>query len=201
MNKVSDKKQLIIDTAVGLFSRYGFSKTSLDDIASTAQIAKGTVYYYFPSKEDLFVTVIQGKANEYFCYLQEHLDTVEGFEHKLSELMHIPLKYIIENMPVLIEGLKNLPHVYLERLVEFRAIQRSRMIDLIASILKLGYDEGLINDNLPSERLSEVMVDWFLLGDYNVQITDMKKMLERIEADHDILIQMLLYGVVKRGRE
>lgn len=201
MTKVNDKKQLIVETAVGLFSRYGYSKTSLDDIASTAQIAKGTVYYYFPSKEDLFVNVIQIKANEYFGYLREHLDSVEGFESKIRELMHVPLKYIIEQMPVLIEGLKNLPFTYQERLLEFRAMQRGRMKELISSVLKIGYEEGLINENLPKEKLCDVMVNWFLLGNDNVQVVDLKKMLDRIEEDHDFLIQMILYGIVKRGRK
>lgn len=201
MTKVNDKKQLIVETAVGLFSRYGYSKTSLDDIASTAQIAKGTVYYYFPSKEDLFVNVILIKANEYFGYLREHLDSVEGFESKIRELMHVPLKCIIEQMPVLIEGLKNLPFTYQERLLEFRAMQRGRMKELISSVLIIGYEEGLINENLPKEKLCDVMVNWFLLGDDNVQVVDLKKMLDRIEEDHDFLIQMILYGIVKRGRK
>ncbi len=201
MNRAKDKRQLIIDTADGLFSRYGFSKTSLDDISSTAQIAKGTVYYYFPSKEDLFVNVIQNKAEAYFSMLQEHLDRVEGFENKLSELLHIPIKFIYEQMPVLIEGLKNLPVNYQERLMEFRTQLRIRMKELIGSILATGYRENLINVNIAPEKLCEVMADWFLLGDANVQIIDMKKMLERVEADHEILIQILLYGIVKRGNK
>ncbi|MBP7310094.1 MAG: TetR/AcrR family transcriptional regulator [Candidatus Cloacimonetes bacterium] len=201
MNKAKDKKKLIIDTADGLFSRYGFSKTSLDDISSTAQIAKGTVYHYFPSKEDLFVNVIQNKAEAYFAMLQEHLDKVVGFENKLSELLHIPIKFIYEQMPVLIEGLKNLPFNYQERLMEFRTQLRIRMKELIGSILATGYHENLINVNIAPEKLCEVMADWFLLGDANVQIIDMKKMLERVEADHEILIQILLYGIVKRGNK
>jgi AcrR family transcriptional regulator len=36
--------------ATQLFTRFGFAKTSLDEIAAAAQIAKGTVYYYFPVK-------------------------------------------------------------------------------------------------------------------------------------------------------
>ena len=51
MNQAKDKKQIILDIATRLFSRYGYNKTSLDEVASEAQIAKGTVYYYFSSKE------------------------------------------------------------------------------------------------------------------------------------------------------
>lgn len=190
-----------MDTAVGLFSRYGFSKTSLDDIASAGQIAKGTVYYYFPSKEELFITVIQGKAEKCYQALKEHLETVEGFEQKLSALLHTPMEYIIRQMPVLIEGLRNLPYNYQERLREFRNTHREQMLELINSTLQMGYEEGLINEKLPREKFSEVFADWFLLGDANVQIIDLKKMLDRVEADHEILIQVLLYGIVKRGNK
>ena len=112
MNKAKDKRQLIMETVVGLFARYGFTKTSLEDIASAARIAKGTVYYYFPGKEELFTSVIEQKMDEYYRMLKEHLDAVEGFEQKLREVLHVPVKFIYEHMPVLIEAMRTLPFSY-----------------------------------------------------------------------------------------
>ena len=54
MNTGSDKKELILDSAIELFNRWGYAKTSVDEIARAAHIAKSTIYYYFPSKENLF---------------------------------------------------------------------------------------------------------------------------------------------------
>jgi AcrR family transcriptional regulator len=41
-----------------MFGKYGFQKTTVDEIARTAHKAKGSVYYYFKSKEELFLAVV-----------------------------------------------------------------------------------------------------------------------------------------------
>ena len=48
------KERAILDVAMRLFSQYGYKRTSVDDIALGAGIAKGTIYVYFESKEALF---------------------------------------------------------------------------------------------------------------------------------------------------
>ncbi len=52
-------KQEIIDAAARLFARYGFKKTSIDDVAVAARIGKGSVYLHFASKEELFAEVVR----------------------------------------------------------------------------------------------------------------------------------------------
>ncbi len=58
--KSSDQvKQEIIDAAARLFARYGFKKTSIDDVALAARIGKGSMYLHFASKEELFAEVVR----------------------------------------------------------------------------------------------------------------------------------------------
>jgi len=52
-------KDKILSVASKMFARYGFQKTTVDEIAKTAHKAKGSVYYYFSSKEDLFKAVVE----------------------------------------------------------------------------------------------------------------------------------------------
>jgi AcrR family transcriptional regulator len=49
----------LIDAALACFAERGFAATRLDDIAAKAGVSKGTVYLYFPSKEELFKAVIR----------------------------------------------------------------------------------------------------------------------------------------------
>lgn len=51
-------KDKILTVAEKLFSRFGFHKTSMDEIAKIARKAKGSLYYHFASKEDLFREVV-----------------------------------------------------------------------------------------------------------------------------------------------
>ena len=49
----------IIEAALRLFADRGFAATKLEDVAAAAGIGKGTIYLYFPTKEDLFRAVVR----------------------------------------------------------------------------------------------------------------------------------------------
>jgi len=54
-----DTRLAIIDAAVEVFAHKGFEKATVDEIAAGANIAKGTVFYNFKSKEDIFFAIIE----------------------------------------------------------------------------------------------------------------------------------------------
>lgn len=58
------KKALIMETAMELFANKGYYTTSINQIAETAGIAKGLLYNYFISKEDLLTSIIENGLNE-----------------------------------------------------------------------------------------------------------------------------------------
>jgi AcrR family transcriptional regulator len=53
-----DVRDSILDAAERLFRRYGYKKTTIDDLAREAGIGKGTVYLYFDSKESVALSVL-----------------------------------------------------------------------------------------------------------------------------------------------
>ena len=59
----TDTKELIVEAALALVAERGFAATSVDDIASSAGVAKGSIFYNFGSKAGLFESIIgQGVA-------------------------------------------------------------------------------------------------------------------------------------------
>ncbi|HPE35000.1 MAG TPA: TetR/AcrR family transcriptional regulator [Bacteroidales bacterium] len=87
-------KETIISTANRLFSRFGFHKTSMDEIAKNAHKAKGSLYYHFPSKEDLFREVITGEMNNLknqlsIIFNNQELSAYEKFKNYLIKRMEI----------------------------------------------------------------------------------------------------------------
>jgi AcrR family transcriptional regulator len=57
-NKKDLNRETILQIAQDIFSKYGYKKTTLDDIANAVRKGKSSLYYYFNSKEDLFQAVI-----------------------------------------------------------------------------------------------------------------------------------------------
>jgi len=61
-----ERRKKILDTAQAEFSQYGFGKASLNRIIETAEISKGSLYYYFEDKTDLYLTVLENVVVEVF---------------------------------------------------------------------------------------------------------------------------------------
>lgn len=57
-NKKDLNREAILEIAQEIFSKFGYKKTTLDDIANAVRKGKSSLYYYFSSKEDLFQAVI-----------------------------------------------------------------------------------------------------------------------------------------------
>jgi AcrR family transcriptional regulator len=57
-------REKIIKAAIDAFSKYGFDRTRMDDVAKTADISKGTIYLHFKSKEDLFYAICENNLAE-----------------------------------------------------------------------------------------------------------------------------------------
>lgn len=62
--KWSTKPNAIVLAALGLFTKYGYRKTSIDDIAEAAQVAKRTVYLHFENKAAVFVAILEYLAEQ-----------------------------------------------------------------------------------------------------------------------------------------
>ena len=57
-------REKIIKAAIDAFSKYGFDRTRMDDVATTADLSKGTIYLHFKSKEDLFYAICENNLAE-----------------------------------------------------------------------------------------------------------------------------------------
>jgi len=65
MNQDATKEQLILIAARRRFAHYGFSKVTMDEIAGDVGLAKPSLYYYYPTKENLFRAVIAQEQSRF----------------------------------------------------------------------------------------------------------------------------------------
>jgi AcrR family transcriptional regulator len=87
---LENTRDKILSVANNLFSKFGFHKTSMDEIAKIARKAKGSLYYHFASKEDLFREVVSKEITN----LKNQLTTVV-VNNKLSASEKINSYFII----------------------------------------------------------------------------------------------------------
>ena len=71
MREREERIRSILEAALRVFAREGLRPATMDAIAAEAQLGKGTVYYYFPSKEALLEELVASLSGEYFRGLLE----------------------------------------------------------------------------------------------------------------------------------
>ena len=82
----NEKRTRILHAAQSLFIRYGVKRTSIDEVARAADIAKGTLYLYYDSKEMLFAEVAKNICADTLAErLVGILDAEIGVLHRLVE--------------------------------------------------------------------------------------------------------------------
>jgi uroporphyrinogen-III synthase len=84
------KKKKIIESASILFSRKGYHEVMMEEVAKLASIAKGTVYNYFFSKEELYFSIMQGRMEKLILSLKENISGPQSSVDSLhSFIMHL----------------------------------------------------------------------------------------------------------------
>ncbi len=91
VNKEEFRRKVII-TAGHIFSRYGFKKTTMEEIAAALKMGKSSIYYYFSSKEDIFEAVVLHEANVLRNELTTAIKSVESPVDKLKNYVFVRMK-------------------------------------------------------------------------------------------------------------
>jgi AcrR family transcriptional regulator len=91
VNKEEFRKKIIISSG-RIFSRYGFKKTTMDEIAKALKIGKSSVYYYFKSKEEIFEAVVLYEANILRNELTTAIKSVESPVDKMKNYVFVRMK-------------------------------------------------------------------------------------------------------------
>jgi TetR/AcrR family transcriptional regulator len=68
----------LLDAALDLFVEKGFAATRSEEVALRAGVSKGTLFLYFPTKEELFKAVVRENMSGRFAEWQEEFDAFEG---------------------------------------------------------------------------------------------------------------------------
>jgi AcrR family transcriptional regulator len=76
-------KESIINISGHIFSRFGFRKTTVDEIAYASRKGKSSIYYYFDSKEDIFKAVVEKEAG---IMKEEILKAIASAETPMQKL-------------------------------------------------------------------------------------------------------------------
>ncbi len=94
------KREAILRAATELFIAYGYKKTTIDDVAGAAGVAKGTVYLYYKTKAELFLHAIALQKQQYLQEMAPIFDPSRSAQERLRELIVLSVE-LSHRMPLL----------------------------------------------------------------------------------------------------
>ena len=68
-----EKTNEILAAAQKRFGMYGLDKTSVSEIAADLNMSKGSIYYYFPDKDSLYMAVVEKEHTEFLETVEESI--------------------------------------------------------------------------------------------------------------------------------
>lgn len=93
MNKT---KRKIFETSMDLFAKKGYEATSIEEITSVVGVAKGTLYYHFSSKEEIFYFLIEEGMKLLKNSIDIKTSKLENSIDKLKAIILIQIKIIVK---------------------------------------------------------------------------------------------------------
>lgn len=161
MFKKSDKKsvgkrRVILDAALKTFVRRGYSDTKVAEIAAEAEVAEGTLYNYFPSKEEMLLALFDEKWG----------GIVEEVKKKLSHLVdpNKKLKAMFSMVVRMFQKDRHLAEIFLIDVKQssiflnnYPINRVAEFINLIEEILEEGKRKGIYRKNLDT-RVAKMII-------------------------------------------
>ncbi|HLP71573.1 MAG TPA: TetR/AcrR family transcriptional regulator [Bacteroidales bacterium] len=186
-------RQKILGTAGLIFSKYGFRKTSMDEIAKALGMGKSSIYYYYSSKEAIFEAVVLNEANILRSTLTKAIKAVESPMYKMKNYVFVRMKSF-EKLSNYYNAIfdKNLDHFdFIEKVRE--KYDREEL-----AILRLILYDGT-RKKVFSAQNSEytAMAIQTTLKGLEVPLF-WKKKEENIEARLNTILDVLFYGIVRK---
>jgi len=89
-NRISAQKEAekrLLDSALTLFSENGYDRTSIREIIERAGVTRPVLYYYFKSKEELFLHLVETVFSEFNTNIDQILTRVSGCRERLKAVM------------------------------------------------------------------------------------------------------------------
>jgi len=190
-----NKRQEILNIALKIFAKKGYYQTSVDEIASESRISKGGFYFYFPSKDDLFVSLIRefGDAlvKKVEAEIKGTLSPRARLEAIFDRIFSLFVRYTALARFLLIESANGNKLFEAERQKVF-----DRLEGLIVSCLREAEKNGEIRMELPPELIARIWAG----AVYQLIITSLrKKDMQIIEAHRDKIKEQLISSLYTQG--
>jgi TetR/AcrR family transcriptional regulator len=163
-----EKQDLILEAALGVFSKHGFSGATIDQIAAAAGMSKPNLLYYFPSKKEIHKRLIAELLDMWLGPLREidaEGDPVPEIRSYIRRKLEMARDFPRESRLFANEMLQGAP-----RTLDMLEGDLKRLVDEKAAIIRGWMDAGKLNRCDPYHLIFSIWATTQHYADFDVQV-------------------------------
>jgi AcrR family transcriptional regulator len=190
-----ERRRELIDTAERLFMEKGYEHTAISDIVKELNLAQGTLYYYFSSKEDILEAVVEKSIADLEQSVNRLIQDGNADETaKLNEAINEILRFVSQRndfIDFLHQDINAVMHAKLEKATV------ERIIPILSELVVKGNAKGRFNIENPTETvefLSTALVYIFHQPDINTDQQRREKLCRSLETILNKVLSAKDYG-------
>jgi AcrR family transcriptional regulator len=140
-SQFTDRRLEILRSAASAFTRSGFSRATMEEIADKVQMTKGNLYYYFPSKQDLLFFCQDESLGRLIDETQTISKSGLPADEQLRAMIIFHVKTILEELPgsTAHTDFRSLPSPLLKKVIK----KRDRYEQAYRAVIERGIKEGV----------------------------------------------------------
>jgi TetR/AcrR family transcriptional regulator len=198
-----ERKLAILDAALLIFARSGLHGTSVDQIARAADVSKTNLFYYFASKQEIYVAVLQRLLEEWLAPLSE-LEVDKDPIQSLGDYIRRKIEFSRSNPEAsrlfCLEIVQGAPLIKKELRTSLK-----RLVDSKAKVIQAWIDDGRMAPIDPYHLIFSIWAMTQHYADFAVQIEALVggKLTQKtfFDATVDNVQRIILEGAQVRGRK
>jgi AcrR family transcriptional regulator len=180
VKKAEERREEIIEAASRLFLVKGYDRTTMKDVMERLQIAKGTIYHYFKSKEELLEAVLDSLVTDLVRQMEEFSAESQG--NALERLRYLILNSAAADSHDQ-EMLDNL-HQPGNAGMHIRLLAKiiTRQAPIYEKLIRQGCDEGIFTTEFPHESAEFILAAIQFLTDMGIYPWTREQLTRRVAA-------------------
>ena len=196
----TDTRDAILDAIERLLARYGYKKTTMDDLAREAGIGKGTIYLYFPSKEEVALSSIDRVVERVQERLRGLAASGDPAPQRLRQMLVARVLLRFDSVHAYSQGLDDL----FEALRPAYMARRNRYFEseteLFAAVLAEGRRQKTLAFTDAHATAHALLLATNALLPYSLSARELGERAE-IEKKVNRLADILLFGLLRRDNQ
>ena len=149
----------LIEAAEAQFRRFGYKRTTVDDITASAGTGKGSLYLHFASKQAVYLAVVEASLERFVDSAARLLDGPEPAPARLRRLVELTIEHYGEDelLHASLFGKAGLVEGDVARMAA--DIQRTRIRSLLRELLSSGQREGSVREDISVDAAAAVLFE------------------------------------------